>query len=110
MVPISTRMRTMDAPQISLPIMRVTFSGDRRRSFKNAPVKLARPVCKIVPVDLRKIPAQCGDIGVGADAVKPFEHNRHILALLASRGDWDFLIVDRAAYRVREDFRLLLAR
>ncbi len=68
--------------------MRVATSGDRRRPFKNAPVKLARPVCKSVPADLRKIPTQCGDIGVGADAVEPFEHERHILALLASRGDW----------------------
>jgi hypothetical protein len=49
------------------------------------------------------------DIGVGADAVELFEHERHILALLASRGDWDFLIVDWAADGVREDFRLLLA-
>src|SRR3977135_2624590 len=91
------------------PIMRVATSGDRRRPFKNAPVKLARPVCKTVPADLRKIPAQCGNIGVGADAVEPFEHDRHILALLASRGDWDFLIADRAADGVREGFRLLLA-
>jgi hypothetical protein len=49
-----------------------------------------------VPADLRKIPTQCGDIGVVADAVEPFEHERRILALLASRDDWDFLIVDRA--------------
>ncbi len=91
------------------PIMRVATSGDRRRPFKNAPVKLTRPVRKTVPADLRKIPAQCRDIGVGADAVEPFEHDRHILALLASRGDWDFLMVDRAACSVREDFCLLLA-
>src|SRR6476646_2786657 len=84
--------------------MRVATSGDRRRPFKNAPVKLARPVCKTVPADLRKILTQCGDIGVVADAVEPFEHERRILALLASRGDWDFLIVDRAADGVREDF------
>jgi hypothetical protein len=77
--------------------MRVATSGDGRCPFKNAPVKLARPVCKTVPADLRKIPTQCGDIGVAADAVEPFEHERSILALLASRGDWDFLIVDRAA-------------
>jgi hypothetical protein len=56
-----------------------------------------------------KIPTQCGDIRVGADAIEPFEHDRHILALLASRGDRDFLIGDQAAYGVREDFRLLLA-
>ena len=89
--------------------MRVATSGGRRRPFKDAPVKRARPVCKAVPADLGKIRAQCGDIGVGADTVEPFEHDRHILALLASLGDWDCLIVDRAAYGVREDFRLLLA-
>src|ERR1700704_5627343 len=103
------RLQLIRSPGFHRPIMRVASSGDRRRPFKNAPVKLARPVCKTVPADLRKIPAQCGDIGVGADAVEPFEHERHILALLASRGDWDFLIVDRAADGVREDFRLLLA-
>src|SRR6476646_8551679 len=88
--------------------MCVATSGDRRRPFKNAPVERARPVCKTVPADLRKIPAQCGDIGVVADAVEPFEHERRILALLASRSDWDFLIVDRAADGLREDFCLLL--
>src|SRR5229473_7358815 len=90
------------SPGFHRPIMRVASSGDRRRPFKNAPVKLARPVCKTVPADLRKIPRQCGDIGVVADAVEPFEHERHILAFLASRGDWDFLVVDRAADGVRE--------
>src|ERR1700748_615566 len=89
--------------------MRVATSGDRRRPLKDAPVKRARPICKTVPADLQKTPAQCGDIGVGADAVEPFEHDRHILALLPSRGEWDRLIVDRAAYGVREDFRLLFA-
>ena len=103
------RLQLIRSPVFHRPTMRVATSGDRRRPFNNAPVKLARPVCKTVPADLRKILTQCGDIGVGADAVEPFEHERHILALLASRGDWDFLIVDRAAYGVREDFRLLLA-
>src|SRR6267154_987462 len=97
------------SPRISSADMRVATPGDRRRPFKNAPVKLARPVGKTVPADLRKIPTQCGDIGVVADAVEPFEHERQILALPASRGDWDFLIVDRAADGVREDFRRLLA-
>jgi hypothetical protein len=103
------RLQLIRFPGFHRPIMRVATSGDRRRPFKNAPVKLARPVCKTVPADLRKIPTQCGDIGVVADAVEPFEHERRILALLASRDDWDFLIVDRAADGVREDFRLLLA-
>ena len=103
------RMQLIRSPRFHRPIMRVATSGDRRRPFKNAPVKLARPVCKTVPADFRKIPTQCGDIGVVADAVEPFEHERRILALLASRGDWDFLIVDPAADGVREDFRLLLA-
>src|ERR1700683_4515333 len=84
-------------------------SCDRGRPFKKVPVKRAGPVCKTMPADLRKIPTQCGDIRVGADAIEPFEHDRHILALLASRGDRDFLIGDQAAYGVREDFRLLLA-
>src|SRR5580704_12385212 len=106
---LSFPLQLIRSPGFHRPIMRVATSGDRRRPFKNAPVKLARPVCKTVPADLRKIPTQCGDIGVVADAVEPFEHERRILALLASRGDWDFLIVDRAADGVREDFRLLLA-
>ena len=101
-------LQLIRSPGFNQPIMRVATSGGRRCPFKNAPVKLARPVCKTVPADLRKIPAQCGYIGVVADAVEPFEHERRILALLASRGDWDFLIVDRAACGVREDFRLLL--
>src|SRR6476469_665631 len=103
------RLQLIRSPGFHRPIMRVATSGDRRRPFKHAPVKLARPVCKTVPADLRKIPTQCGDIGVVADAVEPLEHERRILALLASRGDWDFLIVDRATAGVREDFRLLLA-
>src|SRR5258707_15278446 len=103
------RFQLIRSPEFHRPIMRVATSGDRRRPFKNAPVKRARPVCKTVPADLRKIPTQCDDIGVVADAVEPFEHERRILALLASRGDWDFLIVDRAADGVREDFRLLQA-
>src|SRR5258705_5701197 len=103
------RLQLIRSPGFHRPIMRVATSGDRRRPFKNSPVKLARPVCKTVPADLRKIPTQCGDIGVGADAVEPFEHKRHILTLLSSRGDWDFLIVDRPAYGVREAFSMLLA-
>src|SRR6478735_4093878 len=102
------RFQLIRSPGFHRPIMRVATSGGRRRPFKNAPVKLARPVCKTVPADLGKIPTQCGHIGVVADAVEPLEHERRILALLASRSDWDFLIVDRAADGLREDFRLLL--
>ena len=36
------------------PIMRVATSGDRRRPFKNTPVKLTRPVGETVPTDLRR--------------------------------------------------------
>src|SRR3984893_3046254 len=86
-----------------------TLLRGQKTSVQERSSQTRAPVCKTVPADLRKIPTQCGDIGVGADAVEPFEHERRILALLASRGDWDFLIVDRAADGVREDFRLLLA-
>jgi hypothetical protein len=41
---------------------------------------------KTVPAELRKIPAQCGDIGVVADAVELFEYEGSILALLAGCG------------------------
>jgi hypothetical protein len=59
-----------------------------------------------VPADFLKTPVQGGDIDVVADAVEPFEHECRILTLLASRGDWDFLIVDWVADGLREDFRL----
>src|SRR4029453_9454959 len=104
-----SRARHDGSPRISSANNARRDPSGQRASFKNPPVKRARPVCKTVPADLRKIPAQCGNIGVVADAVEPFEHQRDILALLASRGDWDFLIVDRTADGVREDFRLLLA-
>ena len=60
-------------------------------------VEPACPVGKTVATDFLKIAVQGGDIDVVTDAVEPFEHECHILALLASRGDRDFLIADRAA-------------
>jgi hypothetical protein len=62
-----------------------------------------------VPGDLGKIPVQRGDIGVGANAVEPFEHDGNVLTALTGRGDWDFLIVDRAVYGARQNLRLLCA-
>src|ERR1700687_4831582 len=76
------RLQLIRSSGFHRPTMRAATSGDRRRLFENAPVELARPVCKTVPAALRKILTQCGDIGVVADAVEPFEHERHVLALL----------------------------
>ena len=92
-------------------VRRVATSGDRRRPFKNAPVKLARPVCKTVPADLRKIPTQCGDIGVVADAVEPFEHERRILDSL-NMTDAGRLYYEQSSQALRtiEDANLRLAK
>src|SRR5580704_5230658 len=53
---------------------------------------------------------QAGDVCAVADALEPFEHQRHLLAVLSDRFDWRLRERNRPAQRLRQDFRRLRHR
>src|ERR1700687_3902184 len=53
---------------------------------------------------------QASDVGAVADALEPFKHHRHILAVLPDLFDWRLRERNRPAQRLRQDFRRLRHR
>src|SRR6266850_4513155 len=53
---------------------------------------------------------QASDVGAVADALEPFEHHRHILAVLPDLFDWRLCECNRPAQRLRQDLRRLRHR
>ena len=48
---------------------------------------------------------QSGDIRTVADALEPFQHQRHFLTVLPDRLDWRLRERDWPPERIRQDFR-----
>src|SRR6266849_3323969 len=48
---------------------------------------------------------QASDVGAVADALEPFQHQRHILAVLPDLFDWCLRERNRPAQRLRQDLR-----
>src|SRR5258708_9479865 len=53
---------------------------------------------------------QASDVGAVADVLEPFEHHRHILAVLPDLFDWRLRERNRPAHRLRQDLRRLRHR
>src|SRR6202043_1817538 len=53
---------------------------------------------------------QASDVGAVADALEPFEHHRHILAVLPDLFDWRLRERNRPTQRLRQDLRRLRHR
>src|ERR1700680_2131466 len=53
---------------------------------------------------------QASYVGAVTDALEPFEHHRHILAVLPDLFDWRLRERNRPAQRLRQDFRRLRHR
>src|SRR5437016_14389471 len=53
---------------------------------------------------------QASDVGAVADALEPFEHHRHFLAVLPDLFDWRLRERNRPAQRRRQDLRRLRHR
>src|SRR6266446_1169127 len=73
----------------------------------SAPVGSPLAACPVG--ELRERPAelafQAGDVGAVADAVEPFEHQRHLLAVLPDLFDWCLRERNRPAQRLRQELR-----
>src|SRR6266481_1025540 len=50
---------------------------------------------------------QASDVGAVADALEPFQHQRHFLAVLSDRFDWHLREYNWPTQRLRQDFRRL---
>src|SRR5580704_19004914 len=48
---------------------------------------------------------QAGDVCAVADVLEPFQHQRHLLAVLPDRFDWCLRERNRPAQRLRQEFR-----
>src|SRR2546428_8819773 len=53
---------------------------------------------------------QASDVGAVADALEPFEHQRHLLAVLPDLFDWRLHERNRLPQRLRQDLRRLRHR
>src|SRR5260370_36579160 len=53
---------------------------------------------------------QAGDVGAVADALKPFEHQRHFLAVLPDLFDWRLRECNRPTQRLRQGLHRLRHR
>ena len=53
---------------------------------------------------------QASDVGAVADALEPFQHQRHILAVLPDLFDWRLRERNRPTQRLRQDLRRLRHR
>src|SRR5258706_11313391 len=69
----------------------------------------ARPVGKLRE-RAAELAFQAGDVGAVADALEPFEHHRHTVAVLPDLFDWRLRERNRPAQRLRQDLRRLRHR
>src|ERR1700739_162469 len=53
---------------------------------------------------------QASDVGAVADALEPFQHQRHLLAVLPDLFDWRLRERNRPTQRLRQDLRRLRHR
>src|SRR6516165_8531956 len=61
-------------------------------------------------VSAAELAFEASDVGAVADALEPFEHHRHFLAVLPDLFDWRLRERNRPTQRLRQDLRRLRHR
>src|SRR5712691_2108593 len=81
-------------------------------SLLSAPIRSRVAACPVGEFRERaaELAFQPSDVGAVADALEPFEHQRHILAVLPDLFDWRLRESNRPTQRLRQDFRRLRHR
>src|SRR5713226_2651497 len=96
------------APQNSEHAVR----GPTMGSLVSAPIWSRVAACPVRELRERaaELAFQASDVGAVADALEPFQHQRHILAVLPDLFDWCLRERNRPAQRLRQDLRRLRHR
>src|SRR5260370_27305284 len=86
--------------------------GRSARDARSAPIWPRVAACPVWELRERapELAFQAGDVGAVADALEPFEHQRHFLAVLPDLFDWRLRERNRPTQRLRQDFRRLRHR
>src|SRR5205807_6079044 len=81
-------------------------------SLVSAPIWSRVAACPVGELRERaaELAFQASDVGAVADAIKPFQHHRHILAVLPDLFDWRLRERNRPTQRLRQDLRRLWHR
>src|SRR5258708_12685526 len=76
-------------------------------SLVSAPIWLRVAACPVGELRERaaEFAFQAGDVGAVADALEPFQHQRHLLAVLPDLFDWCLRECNRPTQRLRQDLR-----
>src|ERR1700730_6079446 len=73
----------------------------------SAPIRSRLAACPVGELRERaaELAFQASDVGAVADTLEPFEHHRHILAVLPDLFDWRLRERNRPTQRLRQDLR-----